>query len=117
MPPATTIRWASSRIHSRSRFSPVRDCRFEASGLLTSIRPLHGTKIPESRDRRLVRNVVAIPSAALGGALYGGLAPPSVGRDLAGSPTLAFGTASAVCLLGAGCFLAFGEEFAAYRTE
>jgi MFS family permease len=47
----------------------------------------------------LVRNAVTIPSAAAGGALY------------AVSPTLAFGSATAVGLLGTGYFLLFGDEF------
>jgi Na+/melibiose symporter-like transporter len=50
----------------------------------------------------LVRNVVVVPSAAVGGWLY------------AGSPELAFGLASAVGLVGVGYFLLRGEEFAAY---
>ena len=50
----------------------------------------------------LVRNVVVIPSAALGGWLYA--------RD----PTLAFGLASAVGLVGTAYFLGYGEEFEAY---
>ena len=50
----------------------------------------------------LVRNVVVVPSAALGGWLYG--------QD----PTLAFGLASAVGLAGTAYFLAFGREFEAY---
>ncbi|EMA43357.1 MFS transporter [Halococcus saccharolyticus] len=61
----------------------------------------------------LVRNVAVIPSAALGGVLYGGLALPGVGQVLAGSPPLAFGAATVVGLLGTGYFLVFGEEFAA----
>jgi MFS family permease len=59
----------------------------------------------------LVRNVVVIPSAALGGALYGGLTLPAVGR-FAGSPTLAFSVATVIGLIGTGYFLLFGEEFA-----
>jgi MFS family permease len=50
----------------------------------------------------LVRNVIVIPSAAIGGWLYG--------QD----PTLAFGLASAVGLVGTAYFLGFGEEFEAY---
>jgi MFS family permease len=50
----------------------------------------------------LVRNVVVIPSAVVGGWLYGV------------SPTLAFGVATVVGLLGTGYFLVAGEEFAAY---
>ena len=50
----------------------------------------------------LVRNVVVIPSAAIGGWLYG--------QD----PTVAFGLASAVGVVGTAYFLLFGEEFEAY---
>ena len=59
----------------------------------------------------LVRNVVVIPSAALGGALYGGVSLPGVGTI--GSPPLAFGIATVIGLVGTGYFLLFGEEFAA----
>ena len=51
----------------------------------------------------LVRNAVTIPSAALGGLVY------------ARSPTLAFGVATVVGLVGTGYFLVAGEEFAAYE--
>ena len=51
----------------------------------------------------LLRNAVVIPSGVVGGALYGV------------SPTLAFGAATGVGLVGTALFLAFGEEFAAYR--
>ncbi|MFD1512897.1 MFS transporter [Halomarina rubra] len=47
----------------------------------------------------LVRNLVVVPSAAIGGLLY------------AGSPELAFTVASAVGVLGVVFFLVFGEEF------
>jgi MFS family permease len=50
----------------------------------------------------LVRNSLTIPAGVAGGWLY------------AVDPTLAFGVATAVGLLGTGLFLAFGEEFAAY---
>jgi MFS family permease len=58
----------------------------------------------------LVRNVIVIPSAALGGALYGGVSLPAIGTI--GSPPLAFGVATAIGLVGTGYFLVFGEEFA-----
>ncbi|MEF8854202.1 MAG: MFS transporter [Haloarculaceae archaeon] len=51
----------------------------------------------------LVRNVIVIPSGIVGGALYGV------------SPTLAFGLATVVGLVGTALFLLFGEEFAAYQ--
>jgi len=47
----------------------------------------------------LLRNVVVVPSAAIGGAIY------------AFSPETAFGTATAVGLFGLALFVAFGEEF------
>jgi predicted MFS family arabinose efflux permease len=50
----------------------------------------------------LVRNVVVIPSGALGGWLY------------AQNPQTAFLLASAIGVVGTGYFLVFGEEFAAY---
>jgi MFS family permease len=49
-----------------------------------------------------VRNIIVIPSAALGGWLY------------SMSPTLAFTTATIIGLVGVGYFAVFGEEFAAY---
>ncbi|WP_435182106.1 MFS transporter [Halorussus sp. AFM4] len=70
----------------------------------------------------LLRNTVVIPSAALGGWLYGsdwrltlpfdvgGLTTPTV---VAG-PELAFGVATAVGLVGVGYFALFGQEFEAY---
>jgi MFS family permease len=50
----------------------------------------------------LVRNVVVVPSAVLGGALYDA------------SPALAFQVASVVGLVGAGYFLLRGDEFEPY---
>jgi len=47
----------------------------------------------------LVRNVVVVPSAAVGGAVY------------AASPSAAFTGATVVGLVGVGLFLVFGEEF------
>jgi len=64
----------------------------------------------------LLRNVIVIPSGALGGALYGGVPNPvDGGQLLSGSPLLAFGLATLIGLVGTGYFLVFGEEFAAYR--
>ncbi|MGM0604112.1 MAG: MFS transporter [Halobacteriota archaeon] len=63
----------------------------------------------------LVRNVIVIPSAAIGGMLYGGVTDPFTGAELlAGSPTLAFSVATAIGLIGTAYFLVFGKEFAAY---
>lgn len=50
----------------------------------------------------LLRNTIVIPSAAIGGWLYGI------------DPVIAFSVASAVGLAGTGYFLAFGREFAPY---
>jgi len=50
----------------------------------------------------LIRDVVRIPSAAIGGWIY------------AADPALAFGLASAIGILGTVYFVAFGEEFEAY---
>ena len=62
----------------------------------------------------LLRNVIVIPSAALGAVLYSGLALPGFGQVVAGNPTLAFGTATVIGLLGTGYFLTRGEEFGPY---
>jgi len=63
----------------------------------------------------LLRNTVVIPSGAIGGALYGGLPNPAGGQLIAGSPTLAFGLATVIGLVGTGYFLVFGREFEAYQ--
>ena len=63
----------------------------------------------------LLRNLVVIPSAALGGALYGGVPNPvGSGELFAGSPTLAFASATLIGLVGTAYFLRFGREFEAY---
>ena len=62
----------------------------------------------------LVRNTVVIPSAALGGWLYGSEWALDVGgRTLQAGPELAFLTASVIGLVGVVYFLLFGEEFRA----
>ena len=64
----------------------------------------------------LVRNTIVIPSALLGGLLWAGIPAGLPASDLyTGSPTLAFGVASVVGVLGTLYFLVFGEEFEAYR--
>ncbi len=64
----------------------------------------------------LLRNVIVIPSAALGGALYGGIPNPvGPGELITGSPTLAFALATLIGLVGTGYFLIFGKEFDAYK--
>ncbi|WP_339102417.1 MFS transporter [Haloterrigena salinisoli] len=63
----------------------------------------------------LLRNLIVIPSAALGGLLWGGFSNPLTGETVfGGSPTLAFSVATVVGLLGTAYFLLFGEEFEAY---
>lgn len=94
---------------------------FAVSGLRFAGLPAHKALVvgPAERDAGgrvtgsyyLVRNVVVTPSAALGGVIYGGLALPGVGQVIAGSPTLAFGAATVIGLLGTGYFLVRGEEF------
>lgn len=51
-----------------------------------------------------VRNIIVIPSAVLGGWLYGM------------SPTLAFSVATVIGLVGVGYFAVFGEEFSVHTT-
>ena len=64
----------------------------------------------------LLRNLIVIPSGALGGALYGGLPNPfGAGQLIAGAPTLAFAAATVIGLVGTGYFLVAGEEFTAYQ--
>ncbi|MFB6154826.1 MAG: MFS transporter [Haloferacaceae archaeon] len=85
---------------------------FAFSGLRFAGLPAHKALIvgPAEQDRGgrvvgsyyLVRNAVTIPSAAVGGWLYGR------------SPELAFGAATAVGLVGVVAFLLFGQEFEAY---
>ena len=65
----------------------------------------------------LLRNVVVIPSAALGGLLWGGFSNPLTGQELfAGDPVLAFSIATVIGLVGTGYFLLFGQEFEAYAS-
>lgn len=96
---------------------------FAFSGLRFAGLPAHKALIvgPAERDTGgrvsgsyyLVRNLLVIPSAALGGALYGGISNP-FGGSIAGSPTLAFSLATLVGIVGTVYFLIFGEEFEAY---
>jgi len=98
---------------------------FAFSGLRFAGLPAHKALIvgPAERDAGgrvagsyyLVRNAVVIPSAALGGALYGGFTVPSTDLTYAGSPTLSFALATAVGVAGTAYFLLFGREFSAYR--
>jgi MFS family permease len=104
---------------------------FAFSGLRFAGLPAHKALIvgPAKRDAGgrvtgsyyLIRNLVVIPSAALGGWLYDserlvvpldllGLDPVSV----AAGPEFAFVLAAAVGVVGTGYFLVFGREFDAY---
>jgi MFS family permease len=96
---------------------------FAFSGLRFAGLPAHKALIvgPAERDAGgrvtgsyyLVRNAVVIPSALVGGVVYG-LDRVTVGGVTLAGPTVAFGVASVVGLLGTGYFLLAGEEFAAY---
>lgn len=97
---------------------------FAYSGLRFAGLPAHKALIvgPADRDTGgrvtgsyyLVRNLVVIPSAAIGGALYGGVSVPGTGVSISGSPTLAFTLATIIGTIGTIYFLIFGREFAAY---
>jgi MFS family permease len=63
----------------------------------------------------LVRNTIVIPSAAIGGAIYGGFTVPRTAFSFAGSPQLAFTLATAIGLVGVVYFIIFGKEFEAYQ--
>jgi len=97
---------------------------FAYSGLRFAGLPAHKALIvgPAERDTGgrvagsyyLLRNTIVIPSAALGGAIYGGFSVPGTELALAGSPTLAFTIASAIGVVGTLYFVRFGREFDAY---
>ena len=98
---------------------------FAFSGLRFAGLPAHKALIvgPAERDTGgriagsyyLVRNTVVIPSAAIGGALYGGFAVPATGISYAGNEVLAFALASGIGVVGTLYFLLFGREFEAYE--
>ena len=98
---------------------------FAFSGLRFAGLPAHKALIvgPAERDTGgrvagsyyLVRNTVVIPSAAIGGALYGGFSVPRSALAFEGSPELAFSIATVVGLAGTAYFLLFGREFDAYK--
>ncbi|MFC6722299.1 MFS transporter [Halovenus amylolytica] len=97
---------------------------FAYSGLRFAGLPAHKALIvgPAERDTGgrvagsyyLIRNVVVIPSAAIGGAIYGGFSVPLTDIAYPGNEILAFGLATVVGLAGTLYFLAFGKEFEAY---
>ncbi|MFC3478305.1 MFS transporter [Halobacterium litoreum] len=65
----------------------------------------------------LVRNTVVIPSAAVGGLLYGGDWTLRVaGASVTAGPELAFSLATAIGLVGVAYFALFGREFEAYAN-
>ena len=98
---------------------------FAFSGLRFAGLPAHKALIvgPAERDTGgrvagsyyLVRNTVVIPSAAIGGALYGGFPVPGSALAFEGSPELSFVIATVVGLAGTAYFLLFGREFDAYE--
>jgi MFS family permease len=98
---------------------------FAVSGLRFAGLPAHKALIVGPADEEtggrvtgsyyLARNALVVPSAALGGALYGGFTIPRTGLTYAGSEPLAFGLATAIGLVGTGYFLVFGREFDAYE--
>jgi MFS family permease len=105
---------------------------FAFSGLRFAGLPAHKAMIvgPAERDAGgrvtgtyyLLRNAVVVPSAALGGWLYGSdwrvaLPLDAVGLPgvtVAAGPELAFGTATVVGLAGVAYFAVYGREFEAY---
>ena len=98
---------------------------FAYSGLRFAGLPAHKALIvgPAERDTGgrvagsyyLVRNLIVIPSAAIGGAIYDGFSVPLTDLSYAGSPTLAFAIATVIGLIGTVYFVLFGREFAAYE--
>jgi MFS family permease len=99
---------------------------FAYSGLRFAGLPAHKALIvgPAERDAGgrvtgsyyLVRNTLTIPSAAIGGWLYGADWTLSLaGRAVTAGPRLAFGVATAVGVVGVLYFLLFGQEFEAYE--
>jgi hypothetical protein len=107
---------------------------FAFSGLRFAGLPAHKAMIVGPAERNaggrvtgtyyLLRNTIVIPSAALGGWLYGsdwtlglGTRIGSLGAPevvVSAGPTLAFSVATAIGVLGVGYFAVFGEEFEAY---
>jgi len=98
---------------------------FAVSGLRFAGLPAHKALIvgPAERDAGgrvtgtyyLLRNTLVIPSAALGGWLYGSDWAVETGLGtITGGPELAFGVASTIGVVGVAVFLVFGQEFEAY---
>ena len=98
---------------------------FAYSGLRFAGLPAHKALIVGPAEREaggrvtgsyyLVRNFLVIPSAALGGWLYGSDWVVALGGvTLRAGPEFAFGVATAVGAVGVCYFVVFGEEFDAY---
>ena len=104
--------------------APLVVALFAFSGLRFAGLPAHKALIvgPAERDTGgrvsgsyyLLRNAVVIPSAALGGLVYGGFSVPGTALVVDGDPVAAFGLASAIGLVGVAYFALFGEEYDAY---
>jgi len=100
---------------------------FAYSGLRFAGLPAHKALIVGPAERNaggrvtgtyyLVRNTAVVPSAALGGLLYGGdwtVRIPATDAAVTAGPELSFTLATAVGLAGVAYFAAFGREFDAY---
>jgi len=97
---------------------------FAYSGVRFAGLPAHKALIvgPAERDTGgrvagsyyLLRNTIVIPSALLGGALYGGFTVPTTTLGYDGSPVLAFTVATVIGVVGTLYFVVFGREFEAY---
>ncbi len=104
--------------------APLVVALFAFSGLRFAGLPAHKALIvgPAERDTGgrvsgsyyLVRNTIVIPSAALGGLIYGGFSVPGADLAYAGSPTVSFALASVIGTVGVGYFILYGEEYDAY---
>ncbi|MFO8116572.1 MAG: MFS transporter [Halorubrum sp.] len=104
--------------------APLVVALFAFSGLRFAGLPAHKALIvgPAERDTGgrisgsyyLLRNAVVIPSAALGGLIYGGFSLPRADVSVGGDPVVAFGLASAIGLVGVAYFALFGREYEAY---
>ena len=101
---------------------------FAYSGLRFAGLPAHKALIvgPAQRDAGgrvtgsyyLVRNTLVIPSAALGGWLYGAEWALDIGGStLRAGPQLAFGVATVVGAVGVAYFVVFGREFEPYELS
>ena len=105
--------------------APAMVALFAYSGLRFAGLPAHKALIVGPAEREtggrvagsyyLVRNAVVVPSAALGGLLFGGFTVPGTDVAVVGSPELAFVLATVVGLVGTALFVLFGREFEAYE--